>query len=85
VVKIRAVKQELIGVEVRVVRSRNAFNIGLAGKVVDETKNMLILQTKNGRKKLIKEQNTIEFKMGNKKIRINGKLLQGRPEERIRK
>lgn len=83
--KINVAKQELIGVEVKVVGSRNRFSVGLTGKVIDETKNTLTLQTKAGRKKLIKDQNVIEFIMGSKKIRINGKLLQARPEERIKK
>ncbi|MFH1212318.1 MAG: ribonuclease P protein subunit [Candidatus Woesearchaeota archaeon] len=78
-------KQELIGVWIRVVESANKSNIGLDGKVIDETKNMLTLQTRKGKKNLIKSQNVIEFRMGNKKIRINGKLLQARPEERIKK
>lgn len=51
----------LIGKKIKV---KNAFNkslIGISGIVVDETKNMLTLQTKKGKKKLIKKQVRLEI------------------------
>ena len=56
----------------------------LAGKIIDETKNTFeILTSKKQRKKIIKNQEII-FKMNNKKIIVNGKILKIKPEERIK-
>lgn len=52
----------LIGKKVRVKNALNKSLMGISGKVIDETKNMLLLQTKKGRKKLIKKQVKLEIK-----------------------
>ena len=71
-------KHELIGLKVRVDKSKNKNLIGLTGEVVDETRNMLILG--DGRK-LIKENITIEM---NGTV-LDGKGIIGRPENRIKR
>lgn len=78
-------KGELIGLEVLVADSRNRCNTGIKGRVVDETKNTLTIETRKGEKKLLKAQNKFIFKINKKKVAVEGKLLQGRPEERIKK
>jgi ribonuclease P protein subunit POP4 len=70
---------ELIGLEVKIVESRNRFNTGKKGKVVDETRNMLVLKDDKG-----KTENTFEFDQEGKKIVIKGLLLMKRPEDRIK-
>ena len=72
------VKYELIGSQLEVVDSKNKSLIGIKGKIIDETKNMLILE--NG-KKLIKTQ--IKIKING--IILDGKKLALRPEDRIKK
>ncbi|PLW80267.1 hypothetical protein C0585_03890 [Candidatus Woesearchaeota archaeon] len=69
-------KSELIGKEAIITTHNNTFN----GKIIDESKNMIHLQTKEGVKKVIKKQAT---------IKIDGKTIQGekitkRPEDRIK-
>lgn len=76
-------KKELIGSEIKVIDSKNRANIGIDGKIIDETKNMIMLGTKKGVKKLIKEDVTI--KLLKEGIIISGKLLVSRPEDRIKK
>lgn len=78
-------RAELIGKTITVVESTNAKNKGMNGKIIDETKNMITLQTKNGTKKLIKNTITIQMKYNNKTYQINGKLLINRAEDRIKK
>lgn len=71
------VKSELIGRKVKVGKHE--------GKIIDETKNMLIIETKKGIKKIPKKGKIFEFKYKGKKIKIEGNFLIGRPEERIKK
>ena len=78
--KMKLLKSELIGLTTTVVDSDNKANIGIKGKIIDETKNMIIVKTEKGIKKLIKEQNKMKF--GD--IIIDGKELAARPEERIK-
>ena len=76
------VKYEFIGEKIEVVDSGNKDVIGVKGKVIDETKNMFMLD--NG-KKLIKNQSVFEITLDEKIFRIDGKLLVGRPEDRLKK
>jgi len=71
-------KGELIG--------KNAKVIGknIQGKITDETKNMLIIKTEEGIKKIIKKNNKMEFVIDGKKIVIEGSKLVARPEERVK-
>ena len=80
--KKRLARSELIGLDVKIIESENRFNKGVQGKIIDETKNMFIIKTKETRKKIIKNQCVFEFK--GKNIQINGKSLSTRPEERIK-
>ncbi|MBU2639548.1 MAG: ribonuclease P protein subunit [Nanoarchaeota archaeon] len=77
-----AVKYEFIGEMLEVVESSNKDLVGVKGKVINETKNMFELD--NG-KKLIKDQSVFDISIGEKVFRIDGKLLVGRPEDRIKK
>lgn len=76
---------EFIGKELEVIKADNPSLIGIKGKVIDETKNMLIIETNNETKKLVKKQVTIKVKIKEKEIIIKGEILQGRPEERLKK
>ena len=76
---------ELIGKELEVIDADNPSLIGIKGKVIDETKNMLIIETNNETKKLVKKQVTIKTNIEGKTFTIKGEILQGRPEERLKK
>lgn len=76
-------RKELIGSEIKVIDSKNMANIGIEGRIIDETKNMLMVDTEKGVKKLIKED--IMIKLLKDGITISGKLLASRPEDRIKK
>ncbi|HDG63867.1 MAG: ribonuclease P protein component 1 [Thermococcus sp.] len=75
---------ELIGLKVKVIKSSHPGLIGIEGYVIDETKNTLtILGTKVWAiPKIVAE---FEFEVGDKKIRIKGEELVGRPEMRLKK
>jgi ribonuclease P protein subunit POP4 len=76
----KSAKIALIGELLEVVSSRNPLLKGLRGKVVDETRNTLKIQTTGGTKTLIKNQ--VVIKIENKTI--NGETLSGRIEERLK-
>jgi ribonuclease P protein subunit POP4 len=73
-------RSELIGLEATVVGSQNKANIGIKGKITDETRNTL----KIGGKTILKKDVTIEIETDGKKITIEGKKLTKSPEERIK-
>ena len=73
---------ELIGKEVEIVDAANKCNIGVKGKVVDETKETIKIDHAGRHKILLKR--TIKFQLvGTGKI-ISGKDVAKRPEERIK-
>jgi len=76
------VSMNLIGKNIEITKSKNKSLIGIKGKVIDETKNMIIL---DNQKKLIKSQSTFKIKIKNNTYEIDGKILQTRPEDRIKK
>lgn len=82
-------KYELIGLDVEIKDSKNESLIGLRGKIVDETKNTVLIETGRGKKKrtkkVLKEQASFTLQIGSKKIQVEGSLLLGRPEERLKK
>ena len=72
--------QEIIGKTAKVVESKNKNDVGLEGKIVDETKKTIVLETKNDKKTLFK--NNITLMINNQKIK--GQNLMKRSEERIK-
>ncbi|USS40871.1 ribonuclease P protein component 1 [Thermococcus aggregans] len=75
---------ELIGLKVRVVKSSHPGLVGIEGYVIDETRNTLTIL---GEKVWIVPKNVaeFEFEIDDKKIRIKGEELIGRPEMRLKK
>ena len=67
--KKRFVKAELIGLTIEITNSKNKSLMGLKGKIIDETKNMLTIEKNNIIKRIIKNQSTLYFPK--QKIKIN--------------
>jgi len=85
------VRHELIGLEVEVAESTNTDAVGIRGRVINETRNMLFVEVTSGKHKgkekgFAKEQCTFLFTLpAGGKVRIEGRLLVSRPEDRIKK
>jgi len=80
------VRHELIGLEVEVSRSSNPSQIGIKGRVIDETQKTIKIETTKGEKILAKENLILIFTIPDgRKVEVDGKLLVGRPEDRIKK
>jgi len=79
-------QHEFIGLNVRVIKSSNPGYMGIAGRVIDETRNTLVIQHKNKRKIVAKNVAVFRFTMpSGTVIEIDGKAVIGRPENRIKK
>lgn len=83
------IHHELIGLPVEIVASANQNQIGLKGKIVDETRNMFMIEKEDHRiKNTAKEGVTFVFTLsdlGHTEVKVNGNLLLARPENRIQK
>lgn len=75
---------ELMGREVRVADAKNKTLINLQGRVIDETKNTLSLETEGSIKKVLKEEVTLEVFTEKGRVLIKGEDLVGKPVDRIK-
>ncbi|MEM1874253.1 MAG: ribonuclease P protein subunit [Candidatus Hadarchaeales archaeon] len=73
-------KHELIGLKVKILTSSCRSLIGLEGKIIDESKKMIVLETKNGPKKIPKETSVFFLTLPDgKEIKLEGRRIVGRP------
>lgn len=79
-------QQELIGLNAQVVKSSQPNYVGISGKVVDETRNTLVILSENRKKIVIKNVAIFHFTLPDGTIvEIDGKAIVGRPENRVKK
>jgi ribonuclease P protein subunit POP4 len=78
------INHELIGLNAQILESTNGAIVGMSGKIVDETKFMMIIQTRHGTKMITKQHNTWKFTKNDQDFTVNGALLSKRPEDRIK-
>ena len=79
-------RQEFISLDTEVVRSSNSSLVGVAGKVVDETRNTFVIRSKTQNRTVIKDVSVFIFTMPDGTIvEIDGKTIVGSPENRVKK
>ena len=74
---------EFIGLHTEITQSSNPQIIGLNGRIIDETKSMFTLNTKNGTKSIAKSKNSWKFSIENKDVVVDGSKIAKRPFDRI--
>jgi len=79
------VRINLIGRKVEIVDSSNETLKGIKGKVVDETKNLLMIDTGKKVKKVLKKEVRFRVTTNEGLVIIDGQVVVGRPEERLKK
>lgn len=91
------VRHELCGLKVKVAKSSDPTHEKVSGRVIDETYSTLHIEvkTKTAKKKMKKQtqekvipkrSSIFIFTLPNKtKVQVDGRLLVGRPEDRIKK
>jgi len=79
-------QHEFIGLEAKVVRSTNPSQVGIRGKVLDETQKTLTIRHNNKQKIVAKETSTFHFTLPDGTvIEVDGKVMLGRPEDRVKR
>lgn len=80
------IRCEFIGTHGRVVRSSHDESVGIHGRVVSETRNTFSILNEGKKKTVAKDSSVFHFKLLDGTIvEVNGKLLVGRPEDRLKK
>ena len=74
---------EMIGLQSEIIQSSNSQIVGLNGTITDETKNMFVINTKDGIKKIPKDNTTWKFTFNGTEKQIQGSSLMKRPHERL--
>jgi ribonuclease P protein subunit POP4 len=80
-------QHELIGLQITVDESTNGTLVGLRGTVVNETRNMLVIETaQRVEKSVSKASNWFIVTLDDGvRVRVKGDRLVARPEDRIKK
>lgn len=77
---------ELIGLQAKVVGSRNPSCIGISGRVIDETRNTLVITHDDEDKTVVKDGSIFHFKFPDGTVvQIDGNAVVGRPEDRVKR
>ncbi len=80
------IRQEFIGTEGKITESAHFGYIGICGKVIDETRNTFTILHKRKAKSVVKNMAVFNFKfIDGTIVEIDGRLLVGRAEDRIKK
>jgi len=78
-------QHELIGLEARVVESANESHKSIAGRVVDESRNTLVIRQGGEIKRVPKRDATFRFILPDGEVEVEGKAIHGRPADRVKK
>ncbi|MFH0949499.1 MAG: ribonuclease P protein subunit [Candidatus Aenigmatarchaeota archaeon] len=78
-------RHELIGLECKVINSKNKFQIGISGKIIDETLKTILIDASGTRKRIPKKDSVFRVHVGEKNVDVSGDHIITRPEDRIKK
>jgi len=77
-------RHEMIGLDILVVGAQNPLHRGLYGRIVDETRNLLILETSLGIKRIPKQGSRFQVRLcSGELVEIDGSVMILAPEKRI--
>jgi len=79
------VLHELIGLDAEVIDCRDSSQIGIKGKVINETKNLLYLRHDSKVNKVVKGISKFRFALGGEAFVVDGEEINFRAHERIEK
>jgi ribonuclease P protein subunit POP4 len=78
------IRHELIGFDVLVSGASNPLHRGLNGHIIDETKNLLVIETSTGVKHIPKMHSRFQLHLpGSEFVEIDGSVMALAPEKRI--
>jgi len=77
-------RHEMIGLDILVSGAANPKQIGLSGRIIDETKNLLIINTPRGVRRIPKMHSKFRIYLpGRENVEIDGSVMVLAPEKRI--
>ena len=77
-------RHELIGLDVLVSGAANPEQRGLSGRIIDETKNLLRIETTLGVRSIPKMHSSFQVDLpGGERVEIDGSVMALAPEKRI--
>lgn len=80
------IRGEFIGTNSAIVGSSHAGYLGINGEVCGETRNTFLIEQQGERKRIVKDQALFQFQFSDGTVvEIDGKLLVGKPEDRLKK
>ncbi len=80
------IRYEFIGSQGLVAKSQHKDYFGIGGTVISETRNTFTFRHEGKEKSVIKKSAVFNFKFDDgATVQIDGKLLVGRPEDRLKK
>ncbi len=77
-------KHELIGLRVQVLRATDPGQVRMSGRVVDETRNLLVIEAGGVEKRIPKQGARFRFEVQGG-IEVEGDDIRFRPEDRVKK
>lgn len=85
ITKQNLMRHELIGLKARVENSSDPTLLGVRGTIIDETRDMLVIEQAEGTKIIPKGSSKFMFTLpGGEEVEIEGAKLVRRPEERVK-
>jgi ribonuclease P protein subunit POP4 len=81
---VNILRHEIIGLEAEVLNDSNPANIGIRGNVIDETMKTLVIRGM-GTHRIAKQTAVFKFLLDGVAVKVEGKALIGRPEDRVKK
>ena len=85
IIVLNALKDEFIGRDMVIIDSSNKSYVGIKGRVMDETHHSFVVMAGNSLKRIMKSNLTFTIKRDDKTFTIQGKNIELRPEDRIKK
>lgn len=77
-------RHELIGLDILVSGAANPAQKGISGRVIDETKNLLVIETLKGVRRIPKMHSVFRVCLsGRETVEIDGSVMVLAPEKRI--
>ena len=78
------IRHEIIGLDVLVSGASNSLHRGVTGRIIDETKNLLVIETSKGMKSIPKMYSRFQLHLPcNELVEIDGSVMALAPEKRI--
>ena len=85
VVAEQRIRRAVIGLEVDVIKNPNGCCASISGKVVDESRNTLMIKQGESIKRVVKHDALFKFKLTESSVEVEGSALVNRPEDRVKR